>query len=51
MNKLRAFTLRDAVRGVIGQPEPRFQVEDVLTKQRILLVRCRPECSVRRPAN
>ena len=38
MNKLRAFTLRESVRGVIGQPTPRFQPEEVFTRRRILLV-------------
>lgn len=37
MNKLRAFTLRDSVRGVIGQPNPAFGVEDVFRKRRILV--------------
>ncbi len=38
MNKLRAFLLRPRVRGVLGQVEPRFQVEHVFTKNKILLV-------------
>ncbi|MEM9520398.1 MAG: type IV secretory system conjugative DNA transfer family protein [Actinomycetota bacterium] len=38
MNKLRAFTLRESVRGVIGQPEPAFAVEGVFRKRRVLLV-------------
>jgi Helicase HerA, central domain/Type IV secretion-system coupling protein DNA-binding domain len=38
MNKLRAFLLRRRVRGVLGQVEPRFQVEHVFSKHKILLV-------------
>lgn len=38
MNKLRAFLLRPQVRGVIGQVQPRFTLDDVFNGQKILLV-------------
>lgn len=38
MNKLRAFLLRPNIRQIIGQGTPRFDITDVLTKRRILLV-------------
>ena len=38
MNKLRAFLLRPRMRGVIGQGEAKFNIEDVFTKRRIVLV-------------
>lgn len=38
MNKLRPFLLRPQVRAIIGQAKPRFDVRDVFTKRRILLV-------------
>lgn len=38
MNKLRAFLLRPRMRAVIGQSQPAFQIEDVFTKKRIVLV-------------
>lgn len=38
MNKLRAFLLRPNIRRVIGQGEPRFDINDVFTKQKVLLV-------------
>lgn len=38
MNKLRAFTLRRRIRNVIGQAEPRLDVDRVLSERRILLV-------------
>lgn len=38
MNKLRAFLLRPRMRAVIGQAEPRFNMIDIFTKRRILLV-------------
>ena len=38
MNKLRPFLLRRRVRGVLGQTKPRFQIEEVFTKQKIVLV-------------
>lgn len=39
MNKLRAFILRPDLRAVLGQPEPRFTLQDVFTNGRALLVR------------
>jgi len=38
MNKLRAFLLRPAMRRVIGQSHPKFDMNDVFTKHKILLV-------------
>jgi hypothetical protein len=38
MNKLRAFLLRPAMRRVIGQGRPKFNMSDVFTKRKILLV-------------
>lgn len=38
MNKLRAFLLRPRMRGVIGQGDAKFNIEDVFTKKRIVLV-------------
>lgn len=38
MNKLRSFLLRPQVRGVIGQTQPRFSLQDVFSGQKILLV-------------
>lgn len=38
MNKLRAFLLRERLRRVIGQAEPRFDLRDICRKRRILLV-------------
>jgi hypothetical protein len=38
MNKLRPFLLRRRVRGVLGQTTPRFQIEEVFTEQKIVLV-------------
>lgn len=38
MNKLRAFLLRERVRRVIGQVEPRFDLRTVFTERKILLV-------------
>ena len=38
MNKLRPFLLRRRVRGVLGQTTPRFQIEEVFSKQKIVLV-------------
>jgi len=38
MNKLRAFLLRPALRGVIGQAQPKFDIRQVFTQRRILLV-------------
>ena len=38
MNKLRPFLLRRRVRGVLGQTKPSFQIEEVFTGQKIVLV-------------
>jgi hypothetical protein len=38
MNKLRAFLLRPQVRAVLGQRQPKFQVSQVFTERKILLV-------------
>ncbi len=38
MNKLRAFLLRERVRRVIGQVEPRFDLRTIFTERKILLV-------------
>ncbi len=38
MNKLRQFLLRPALRSVLGQTEPLFQLNDLFTKQRIVLI-------------
>ena len=38
MNKLRPFLLRRRVRGVLGQTTPSFQIEEVFTKRKIVLV-------------
>jgi hypothetical protein len=38
MNKLRAFLLRPQMRAVIGQVEPRFNISDIFSGQKILLV-------------
>ncbi len=38
MNKLRSVLLRPGLRAILGQVEPRFDMSDVFTKQRILLV-------------
>ena len=38
MNKLRQFLLRPALRAILGQREPRFFMEDLFTKRRIVLV-------------
>jgi hypothetical protein len=37
MNKLRALILSPAIRRVIGQSNPRFQLDDIFEKHRILL--------------
>jgi hypothetical protein len=41
MNKLRTLLLRQRIRNVIGQAEPRFSFEDALDKQRIVFVSLR----------
>jgi hypothetical protein len=38
MNKLRPFVLRENIRHVLGQPQPRFNVGDVFTEHKIVLV-------------
>jgi hypothetical protein len=38
MNKIRPFIVRPALRGVLGQTEPRFHIQDALTKRRVVLV-------------
>jgi hypothetical protein len=38
LNKLRQVLLRPALRAVFGQRRPRFDIRDVFTKQRLLLV-------------
>lgn len=38
MNKLRQFLLRPALRSVLGQTEPLFEMNDLFTKRRIVLV-------------
>jgi hypothetical protein len=38
LNKLRAFTVRASVRGIIGQPAPRWSMADVLASGKVLLV-------------
>lgn len=38
MNKLRAFLLRPRMRAVIGQTEPRFDMQAVFTEQKVLLI-------------
>src|SRR5262249_54464342 len=38
MNKLRVFTSRAALRRMLGQTQPKFQIDDLLTKRRIVLV-------------
>jgi hypothetical protein len=40
LNKARPFLLRPQLRAVIGQARPRFDVLEVFTKRRILLVDC-----------
>ena len=39
MNKLRAFTSRPDLRAVLGQSEPRFDLSEIFTQKRSLLVR------------
>ena len=38
MNKVRPFLLRKALRTVIGQAQPRFDVSEVFTRRKVLLV-------------
>jgi hypothetical protein len=51
MNKLRQWLLRPSLRAVLGQRQPRFQLSQVFTEQKILLVPLRkaligPEAAV-----
>ncbi|RNI20722.1 type IV secretory system conjugative DNA transfer family protein [Flexivirga caeni] len=39
MNKLRTVLLRPSLRGIVGQLEPTFRIEQVFTEAKILLVR------------
>jgi len=41
MNKLRALLLRERIRNVLGQAEPRFSFDEALQSQRIVLVNLR----------
>lgn len=38
LNKLRQLILRPGLRAMLGQSDPRFDIEDVFTKKRILIV-------------
>ena len=38
LNKLRPFTSRDSLRRMLGQAQPRFSLEDLFTKRRVVLV-------------
>lgn len=38
VNKLRPFLLRKSVRAIVGQLEPRFRVDEVFTRRKIVLV-------------
>ncbi len=38
MNKLRAFLLRPRMRAVIGQAEPKFEMSEVFTRRKVVLV-------------
>jgi hypothetical protein len=38
MNKLRPFILRENVRHILGQPRPRFDIAEVFTHRKVLLV-------------
>lgn len=40
LNKVRPLLLRPQLRAVLGQAQPRFDIRDVFTKRRILLVDC-----------
>lgn len=40
LNKVRPFLIRPQLRAVLGQSKPRFDILDVFTKRRILLVDC-----------
>jgi TraM recognition site of TraD and TraG len=38
LNKLRPFLLRRSVRAIVGQVQPRFHIDEVFTKRKIVLV-------------
>lgn len=38
LNKLRPFLLRRSVRAIVGQLQPRFRIDEVFTKRKIVLV-------------
>jgi len=38
MSRLRAVLLREQVRAIVGQVEPRFRIDEVFTKRKIVLV-------------
>ena len=38
LNKLRPFLLRRSVRAIVGQIEPRFRIDEVFTKRKVVLV-------------
>jgi type IV secretory pathway TraG/TraD family ATPase VirD4 len=38
MNKLRQFTMRPALRNMLGQPNPKFNLSDLFTQNKIVLV-------------
>jgi hypothetical protein len=40
LNKVRPFLLRAQMRSVLGQSKPKFDITDVFTKRKILLVDC-----------
>jgi hypothetical protein len=38
LNKLRPFLLRRTVRAIVGQVQPRFRIDEIFTKRKIVLV-------------
>jgi hypothetical protein len=38
LNKLRPFLLRRSVRAIVGQLEPRFRIDEVFTRRKVVLV-------------
>ena len=38
LNKLRPFLLRKSVRAIVGQVQPRFRIDEVFTKRKVVLV-------------
>src|SRR5262249_49695728 len=38
LNKLRPFLLRPSVRGIVGQVNPRFRIDELFTSRKIVLV-------------